>query len=315
MKMNKLCLTLVGVLTIAAIVSARNNEEDSGLTEDLTSSRLERSLGARRRKTKKGRKSRKGKKTRKSSKGKKGRKWKKSKKINMRGRRKIQPESRSKSNERAVYDTCLQTAVFFMRQLKDNIGNFERQFKRIQLSNGTFGSKYSKKGVFRSAAQILLSVGGGKKSGLQCAGYTANEGAAQLKNITDFLFNCETSVGEACNPSYLAGLVNNTKLVECNALSAEYKAGVEDCLWTKTLTSPSTSFDEAEACACWTEASMYEAREAFIHCKLADENRDVAAAVRTCKNTFSKCRKYEDEAANSISACKSNADGLKKTVG
>merc|ERR1712203_508016 len=79
LKMNKLCLIFLGVLAIAAIVSALDNEEDSSLSGDLASSRLVRSADARRRKGRKvsggkGRKARKGGKGRRARKGGKGRK-------------------------------------------------------------------------------------------------------------------------------------------------------------------------------------------------------------------------------------------------
>ena len=48
--MNKLCLIFLGVLAIAAIVSAWDNEEDSSLSEELAPSHLVRSTDARRRK-------------------------------------------------------------------------------------------------------------------------------------------------------------------------------------------------------------------------------------------------------------------------
>merc|ERR1711913_61889 len=93
LKMNKLFLIFLGVLAIAAIVSAWDNEEDSSLSEELASSRLVRSLEDRRRKgrkgkkgsaknagnrRKKGRKGKKGGKGRKVRKGRNGRKGRKS---------------------------------------------------------------------------------------------------------------------------------------------------------------------------------------------------------------------------------------------
>merc|ERR1712001_208967 len=76
-KMNKLCLIFLGVLAIAAIVSAVDNEEDSSLSEELAASRLVRSADARRRK---GRKVGKGRKAKNAKKGRKGRKAKKGRK-------------------------------------------------------------------------------------------------------------------------------------------------------------------------------------------------------------------------------------------
>merc|ERR1712113_1285733 len=80
LKMNKLCLIFLGVLAIAAIASAWDNEEDSSLSEELASSRLVRSPDARRRRGRKARKGKKGRKGRKGRKGKKGRKEKKARK-------------------------------------------------------------------------------------------------------------------------------------------------------------------------------------------------------------------------------------------
>merc|ERR1712088_1199775 len=59
LKMNKLLLIFLGVLAIAAIVSAWDHEEDSSLSEEPASSRLVRSAEARR---KNGRKAGKGRK-------------------------------------------------------------------------------------------------------------------------------------------------------------------------------------------------------------------------------------------------------------
>ena len=64
--MTKLCLTLLGFIAMAVLVSARDNEEDSRLTEDLmASARLVRSSGDSRARARKARKSRRGKKGRK----------------------------------------------------------------------------------------------------------------------------------------------------------------------------------------------------------------------------------------------------------
>ena len=76
--MNKLCLIFLGVLAIAAIVSAWDNEEDSSLSEELAPSRLVRSADARRKNGKKARKRKEGMKGKKGIKEKKGGdEWKK----------------------------------------------------------------------------------------------------------------------------------------------------------------------------------------------------------------------------------------------
>ena len=229
----------------------------------------------------------------------------------MRGSKKTLPGSVTRG--RAVTDTCFETSNSVMKMWKDFIGNFKGQFKRMEKHNKTAQNKYSKRGVFKPAAQILLSVGGGNKSGLQCAGDTGNDGAAQLNNLTDFLSACETSVAEACNSTNFASLVNTTKLTECENLVNNFQNEAERCM-VMTVGADKTITDEA--CACWTDASLYEKSQAVKKdCRIVKEAYNFNQALMTCKTKFSECRKYEDEAIKSISACKSNADDLKKMVG
>merc|ERR1712045_742399 len=124
LKMNKLLLIFLGVLAIAAIVSAWDNEEDSSLSEELASSRLVRSADARQRKARKGgkgRKARKGRKGRKGRKAKKGRKGRKNRKNGKKakkgknGRKKgRKSQSGSRSSGKTATDVCLHTAVTVM---------------------------------------------------------------------------------------------------------------------------------------------------------------------------------------------------------
>ena len=197
-----------------------------------------------------------------------------------------------------------------MKIWKDVISNFEKQHKRMDKQNGTGQSKSGKKGEFKSAAHKLLSVGGGNQSALSCAGATDNPGAAQLKNLTDHLMSCEDEIHLACNSTNF-DVVNITKLDACKAVAEAFKEGAEECLG-KSIGATATSTDEA--CACWTNATFDEVVQAAKECKFNEESKALAAALKTCKGKFSECRKYEDDVGSSISACKSNADDLKKEV-
>ena len=42
--------------------------------------------------------------------------------------------------------------------------------------------------------------------------------------------------------------------------------------------------------------------------------QDIASSLKNCTKTFSKCRKYEDEAITIISACRTNPTELKQKV-
>ena len=177
--------------------------------------------------------------------------------------------------------------------------------------NETGGSKSGKKAVFKSAAQKLLSAGGGNKSAPSCSGSTDNEGAKQLKNLTDFLHTCEDEVHKACNSSNF-DVVNVTKLEACKVHADIFKTSAEECLG-KTVGAKKTRVEDA--CACWTNSSLNAHVEAAKDCKFQEEAKKFAAALKTCRNKFSECRKYEDDAAHTISACSKTSNELLKSVG
>merc|ERR1712241_1597619 len=235
-----------------------------------------------------------------------GRKGKKARK----GKKGRKNQSESRSTARTVTDTCFETSHTIMKMWKDVIGNFEKQHKRMAKQNETGESKSGKKAVFKSAAQKLLSSGGGNKSAPSCAGSTDNEGAKQLKNLTDFLHTCEEEVHDACNSSNF-DVVNVAKLEDCKLHADNFKNGAEECLG-KTVGAKKTRVEDA--CACWTNSSLAEHTEAAKECKFQEEAKMFAAALKTCRNAFSKCRKYEDAAAHTISACSKNSDDLLKKV-
>ena len=146
--MTRLCLIFCVVLTITAISQERGTGEERNLSEELASSRLVRSPAAvaKRRKMRK-----------EEGKGKKNRRTK----------------SVSRTNSRAVSDSCFEQVVTIMKMWKDVISNFEKQKKRMEKQNGTGSNKSGKKGAFSGVYHELLSAGGGDKTNLTCS---SNEG-------------------------------------------------------------------------------------------------------------------------------------------
>ena len=172
--MNKLCLIFLGVLALAAIAAAFDNEEDSNLSEELASSRLVRSAVRKGVRKTRGKPRKAIKKTKKSSgKGKKPRKGvkktmkkgtrtqKKGTKTQKKGPKKVKKskgtrtskgtkktQSVSKMSGRAVSDTCFGQAMTVMRMWKDIIANFDKQNNRMGKQLDTMASKAGKSGVF-----------------------------------------------------------------------------------------------------------------------------------------------------------------------
>ena len=312
--MNKICLLLLGVLAIAAVAAAWEREEDASLTEDLASSRLVRSPEAeakRRKKGRKAKKSRKGRRKGRKSKG-KGRKSRKNsrrtKKNKGKGRKSRKNNRRTKKSKsrstqrfgygygRTVSDTCFENALTIMRMWKDVISNFERQKKRMERQNSTGVNKSGKKGIFGPIAQRLIEVGGGNKSAPSCGGKTNNDGAKQLKNLTDTLNACESNVHKMCSNF---SKPNMTKLSACAVLVASFKKGAQKCLDMTIGTSKNTT----AACTCWTGADLNKTVQATKNCKFSTEAKAIANELKNCTKAFGKCRKYEDAAVTAISSC------------
>ena len=320
--MNKVCLLLLGVLAIAAVAAAWDKEEDASLTEDLASSRLVRSPEAEAKRRKKGRKAKKGRRKGRKSKG-KGRKSRKNsrrtKKNKGKGRKSRKNNRRTKKSKsrstqrfgygygRTVSDTCFEKAVTIMRMWKDVISNFEKQKKRMVKQNTTGGNKSGKKGVFAPIALRLIEAGGGNKSALKCGGKTGNKGAKQLKNLTDTLNACQTNVQSVCGKFTQP---NMTKLNTCATLATAFKKSAQKCL-DKSI---GTSKNVTAACSCWTDAAFNKTVQAAKDCKFSTEAKKIADQLKNCTKAFGKCRKYEDAAITSISACNSDSTKLTKKV-
>merc|ERR1712038_435515 len=281
--MSKLCLLVLGVLSIAALAAAWDQQDDTSLSEDLANSRLVRSPEAaakRKRKNKPKRSGGKLKKGRKSKNGKRssrrGRKSRKSKRKGGKSKKGSKSSRRTKSGSgRTVSDTCLEKSITIMRMWKDVISNFEKQKKRMEKQNGTGASKSSKKGAFAPIGLRLISVGGGNKSALSCGGKTNNAGAKQLKNLTDILSACATNIHKMCGNFSKPNMTNTTA-----------------------------------ACACWNGAELNKTVQAAKDCKFSTEAKTIANQLKNCTKAFGKCRKYEDDAITAITACNANSNSL-----
>merc|ERR1719284_1341908 len=65
-----------------------------------------------------------------------------------------------------------------------------------------------------------------------------------------------------------------------------------------------------EACACWSAPEMTMASDAVKDCKIAEVS-SIAQGLKACKDAFSTCRKFEDDAVASMAACSVSTDALK----
>merc|ERR1711988_514220 len=175
---SKTILLFFGVLVCVA-VSAVMAENEDGLAENSAVERIVRMADPARKERRKGKKA-KSKKAKRTSKKKAKKAGKKKARRNKERKgkkvRKNQKQARQDSST-MVDSSCLMNAVQYMKVLKDLVGNFEKQNKRMKAQNKTGGNKAGKKGAFASIALNLVDIGGGNKSSLSCAGSTTNSGA------------------------------------------------------------------------------------------------------------------------------------------
>merc|ERR1712156_1285892 len=305
-KMNsKICLILFGLLVALAVLASAENHEESSLSEELGSSRVARSADAdaarRKRKTlrKRKRTQKKGLKKRNKNKSKRRKNTKRTKKTK-KGKRKNNKGTRKST--RTLDGMCIENAVTAMKRWKDVVANFDKQKTRIEKQASIAGKKSGKQSVFGPIALKLVDLGGGNKSALTCSGSATSEGALQLTNLTSTLFDCEVAVNASCTTDF--PMPNMTFVDACVNATDLFKTLATECM---TMSKEATA---TEACACWSAPEMTMASEAVKDCKITEVSA-IAQGLKACKDAFSTCRKFEDEAVSSMAACSVSTDALK----
>merc|ERR1711936_181090 len=330
LKMNsKICLILFGLLVALAVLSAAENSEESSLSEEVASARLTRDAEAGKRKRnnkakrskknkknkKKGKKAKKGRKNKKGKnrKNRKGKKSKKNKNGKRKGRKNNRGKKRNNKNRgnrkngnrksaRTVNGKCLETMATGMSRWRLVVANFNKQKTRIAKQEEIAKKKEGKKAVFAPIALKLVDLGGGNKSALACSGSTTSSGAKQLTNLTNTLFACEVAVNKSCSTSFPAP--NKTFVDACATDIKLFETLAAEC---HSLSKEATA---DKACTCWTAPEFTISSEKVKSCKISS-TASIAAGLKSCKEAFSKCRKYEDDAVIAISSCSVTTATLK----
>ena len=331
---SKISLFLFGLLITLAVLAAAENSEENSLSEEVAFSRLARSANAdagkrKKKSSKKNKRSKKaakkakkaakrsrnaGKRKNKGSKknkrknktSKKNKRKNKSAKKNKRKNETSKMSKKNKSNKTPrhphVDGTCLESALTAMNRWRGVVANFNKQKTRIEKQSEIAGKKGGKKAVFAPIALKLVDLGGGNKSALTCSGSADSDGAMQLNNLTQLLFDCEVQVNKSCSMDFPE--VNMTFVDQCAMDIEMFENKTTECY---AMSKAETADD---ACECWTDAEYTELGNKIKSCKIA-ETSDIAKGLKACKDAFSTCRKYEGDAVASMAACSVSADALK----
>ena len=201
----------------------------------------------------------------------------------------------------------MDTAVGYLKLLKDRAANYQKQLSRIERQNKTGNGKAAKKGIFGPVIRRITEHGGGNASDLKCNN-EKNSGAAQMKNLTETLLACDEDIEQNCHHSYMPE-TNSVDISTCSAAIKTFRGLVESCLKKAGI----------EACSCWeskllaTEANVIKKcdcklvlnRAYSVMCILVSSTaKKFAKALKKCTASFGKCRKYEDDVSMALHACK-----------
>merc|ERR1712012_940230 len=320
-----------GALFLFAVFSSSSAEEENSVSEDVSAARLVREASAdpkkkksrnsarrsrkgKRKAKKNDKKSKKSKKSAKKSKksGKKSRKNKKksrkSKKSSKKSRknRKNNKKGDERISSRAIDTKCVAQLTLSMRRWKDVVTNFQRQSKRITDNQNKGDGKSGKQSVFAPIASRLVSTGGGNSSALTCGGSSTSDGAVALTKLAKDLADCEKLVNDSCHTDNFPA-ANTTLIDECTTLTDKF---VEEA--TKCLVKSKDETTAAEGCTCWTDPALVQLTEDVNKCKVKDGMDAIKAQLKACTKAFGACRKLEDAAVESLSACTADPAELTK---
>merc|ERR1712127_37910 len=290
--MNKLLMLafLVTLMAVLTLGSKDQQDEEVALARQVRKADAKKKGSAKKGKSKgKGRGSKKG--------GKKGDK----KARHQKGGRKSQRKG-GRATYRATCTanaTCLNKAMEYLNLMKGAVNNYIKQDARVRSANKTGGNKSGKKGLFAPPLRRIVKAGGGNKSDLQCSGSSNSSGAKQLKNLTDTLLKCETTINSSCNTANFP-LPNITEVSACLSAIGTFKSMVDTCMKLNGTT----------ACNCWVNSTFATHATTIRGCKLSDTSKSVIKQLGYCKGNFSLCKTFEDEGLKAISACSESSSDL-----
>ena len=127
-----------------------------------------------------------------------------------------------------------------------------------------------------------------------------------LTKLAKDLADCEKLVNDSCHTDNFP-TVNTTLIDECTTLTDKF---VEEA--TKCLVKSKDETTAAEGCTCWTDPALVQLTEDVNKCKVKDGMDAIKAQLKACTKAFGACRKLEDAAVESLSACTADPAELTK---
>jgi len=164
---------------------------------------------------------------------------------------------------------CVKQTATVMDVWRFQVGNFEKQKRRVENQNNIATNKASEEKTkpFTDLADHL--------AGLSCAMNMAEIDDTKMK-----LMECPAQITAACNLT----MINQTFVDECTIKTGEFVAEVTKC-------KDGARQGKSDECPCFK--SLYDNLSDVKQCKIA-ETSTIATEFKACKTAFSDCKKLED---------------------
>merc|ERR1711874_243428 len=271
---------IISLVLLACFVSGNIQERrDAALSDESLLGRVERDAGRSRIKKTRGKKD--GKKDKKRRKGRK----------NGNTRQRGQKCARQTGPDDA---TCLANIGTVMDYEGNQVGNFERQKKRIESFSTLMGKKGGKKDNFANSTTYLDTALGTDKN---CSKAGSSGVADTAKETYSTLSGCSSSISSGC--SVPAGSFNQTSLDSCLERFTALKTKTAECYSQISA----DSADLSAACTCYAAALVLVNEAKAASCSAKASFDAVKAAKDNCLGNFSACKKAEDNSHSTNHSC------------
>merc|ERR1719278_627302 len=280
---------IISLVLLACFVSGSNQER----SDESLLGRVERHAGRRRKGAdmkKTGRK--RNRKTRGKKRGKPTGERKRGKKTRGKKERKAQRKCGRQSGPDDA--TCLANIGTVMDYEGNQVGNFERQKKRIESFNTLMGKKGGKKDDFTNSSSYLETSLG---SDINCSKAGISVVADTAKETFTTLSGCSSSISAGC--SVPAGAFNQTSLDSCLARFTVLKEKIKECYTAVSA----DSADLSAACTCFAAAVELVNEAKAASCSAKSSFDTIKASRDNCLGNFSACKKAEDASVGLIHSC------------
>merc|ERR1711953_406981 len=190
--------------------------------------------------------------------------------------------------------TCMLNIGTVMDYEGNQLGNFERQKKRIEGFNTLVGKKVAKKASFTNSTSYLSKAMGTNRTCSKANSTTISNSAKVTYNT---LAKCNTSISGGC--TIPAGTYNQTYLNNCLTKFKAVSTKNAECLALISAASANIS----AACTCYAAALKLVNEVKASKCSAKASFDNIKVAKDKCLGNFSTCKKAEDSTVGLIQSC------------